>query len=34
MKLNDTNQFIKDSFQDIIDGKFDDKFSKDELDLC
>lgn len=33
MKLNDTNQFIKDNFQNIIDGKFDDKFSKEQLSM-
>ena len=33
MKLNDTNQFIKDSFQDILDSKFDDKFSSDQLKM-
>jgi hypothetical protein len=33
MKLNDTNQFIKDSFQDIIDGKFNDKFSPDQIKM-
>lgn len=31
MKLSDTNQYIKDSLQDIIDGALDDKFSSDEL---
>lgn len=33
MKLNETNQFIKDNFQNIIDGKFDDKFSKEQLSM-
>jgi hypothetical protein len=33
MKLNDTNQFIKDSFQDIIDGKFNDKFSPEQIKM-
>lgn len=33
MHLNDTNQFIKDNLQDIIDGKFDDKFSSEQLNM-
>lgn len=33
MKLNDTNLFIKDNLQNIIDGKFDDKFEPDQLKM-
>lgn len=33
MKLDDTNQYIKDNIQNIIDGKFDDKFSSDQLKM-
>jgi len=33
MKLNDTNQFIKDNLQNILDGKFDDKFSQEQLKM-
>ena len=32
MKLNETNQFIKDNFKNIIDGKFHDKFSTEQLE--
>lgn len=31
MKLNDINQFIKDNLNNIINGKFNDKFEKEEL---
>ena len=31
MQLSDTNTFIKDNLQNIIDGKFDDKFEPDYL---
>ena len=31
MQLSDTNTFIKDNLQNIIDGKFDDKFGPDHL---
>ena len=33
MKQNDTNLFIKDNLQNIIDGKFDDKFEPDQLKM-
>lgn len=33
MHLNDTNQFIKDNLQNIIDGKFDDKFSLEQIKM-
>jgi hypothetical protein len=33
MRLNDTNQLIKDSFQDIIGGKFNNKFSTEQLKI-
>ena len=33
MKLNDTNQFIKDNLQNILDGRFDDKFSQEQLKM-
>lgn len=33
MKLNETNQFIKDNFKNIIDGKFHDKFSTEQLEM-
>ena len=33
MHLNDTNQFIKDNLQNIIDGKFDDKFSPEQVKM-
>ena len=33
MKLNDTNLFIKDNLQNIIDGKFDDKFEPEQLKM-
>ena len=33
MKLDDTNQYIKDNLQNIIDGKFDDEFSSDQLKM-
>ena len=33
MKLNDTNLFIKDNLQNIIDGKFDDKFEPNQLKM-
>lgn len=33
MKINDTNQFIKDNLQNILDGKFDDKFSQEQLKM-
>jgi hypothetical protein len=32
MQLSDTNTFIKDNLQNIIDGKFDDKFEPDHLE--
>jgi hypothetical protein len=28
--LDDTDNFIKDNLQNIIDGKFDDKFDKEQ----
>jgi len=31
MQLDDINTFIKDNLQNIIDGKFDDKFEPDYL---
>jgi len=31
--LDDTDNYIKDNLQNIIDGKFDDKFSPDELKM-
>jgi hypothetical protein len=31
--LNDTNIFIKNNLQNIIDGKFDDKFGPDHLKM-
>lgn len=33
MHLNDTNQFIKDNLQNIIDDKFDDKFSPEQVKM-
>jgi hypothetical protein len=33
MKLDDTALFIKDNLQNILDGKFDDKFSKEQLKM-
>ena len=33
MQLNDTNIFIRDNLQNIIDGKFDDKFGPDHLKM-
>lgn len=33
MQLGDTNTFIKDNLQNIIDGKFDDKFEPDYLKM-
>ena len=33
MKLSDTNIFIKDNLQNILDGKFDNKFSSDQLKI-
>ena len=33
MKLNETNQFIKDNFKNIIDGKFHDKFSTEQIEM-
>lgn len=33
MKLDETNQFIKDNLQNIVDGKFDDKFSSEQLKM-
>jgi len=33
MQLNDTNTFIRDNLQNIIDGKFDDKFGPDHLKM-
>jgi hypothetical protein len=31
--LDDTDNFIKDNLQNIIDGKFDDKFSPEQLKM-
>jgi hypothetical protein len=31
--LDDTDNFIKDNLQNIIDGKFDDKFDKEQLKM-
>jgi hypothetical protein len=31
--LDDTDNYIKDNLQNIIDGKFDDKFSKEQLKM-
>ena len=33
MQLNDTNIFIRDNLQNIIDGEFDDKFGPDHLKM-
>ena len=33
MQLDDINTFIKDNLQNIIDGKFDDKFGPDHLKM-
>ena len=33
MQLNETNQFIKDNLQNILDGKFDEKFSPEQLKM-
>ena len=33
IELNDTNTFIRDNLQNIIDGKFDDKFEPDHLKM-
>jgi hypothetical protein len=33
MKLDDTTLFIKDNLQNILDGKFDDKFSEEQLKM-
>ena len=33
IELNDTNTFIRDNLQNIIDGKFDDKFDPDYLKM-
>jgi len=33
MKLNETNQFIKDNLQNLMDGKLDDKFSTEQLEM-
>jgi hypothetical protein len=33
MKLDDTALFIKDNLQNILDGKFDDKFSEEQLKM-
>jgi len=33
MQLSDINTFIKDNLQNIIDGKFDDKFEPDYLKM-
>ena len=33
MKLDDTALFIKDNLQNILDGKFDDKFSSEQLKM-
>jgi hypothetical protein len=31
--LDDTDNYIKDNLQNIIDGKFDDKFDKEQLKM-
>ena len=31
--FDDTENYIKDNLQNIIDGKFDDKFSKEQLKM-
>ena len=33
IELSDTNTFIRDNLQNIIDGKFDDKFDPDHLKM-
>jgi hypothetical protein len=33
MKLDDTALFIRDNLQNILDGKFDDKFSEEQLKM-
>jgi len=33
MKLDDTALFIKDNLQNILDGKFDDNFSEEQLKM-
>ena len=33
MKLDDTALFIKDNLKNILDGKFDDKFSSEQLKM-
>jgi hypothetical protein len=33
MKLDETALFIKDNLQNILDGKFDDKFSSEQLKM-
>ena len=33
IELSDTNTFIRDNLQNIIDGKFDDKFGPDHLKM-
>lgn len=33
MQLNETNQFIKDNLQNILHGKFDEKFSPEQLKM-
>ena len=33
IELSDTNTFIRDNLQNIIDGKFDDKFEPDHLKM-
>jgi len=31
--LDDTENYIKDNLQNILDGKFDDKFDKEQLKM-
>lgn len=33
MGLNETNQFLKDNLQNILNGDFDDKFSPDQINM-
>jgi hypothetical protein len=33
MELDDTNQFLKDNFQNILNGDFDDKFSPEQIKM-
>jgi len=33
MELDDTNQFLKDNFQNILNGDLDDKFSPEQIKM-